>query len=630
MDKLRQLSARVPTLLTDIVGLLLTGSDDDIKDYMPILVKGIKNVAGESKRLSEETADQFNQTALLIDEVTLASKHSEGKSHGDLEEAKNNAKVAEMRKKELDKLKEEHKEALEKAKEDAEEAETNYKEALDNIPTGWELLGMKLTETAIDLTKSLSKMAMEQKFGAFQTFVKTEVLKKGFQITDKALGLNKPHSMASKFTKNYNMKLLESSTSILNAAIQDFSGNLFEQGSKGAEDLNVKCSEKQHIGQIRGFLNSVKEQKSKQVDLQATIEKTLEDAITSIEALLSQLDKHCQGEKTIDTHTLREGFRQSENQLNKGIRDMKVLMRESTTTPPAKLPKQTESSEKKSVVEETMKNSQIQVTQTKEMLKFRVKKAREEREAWTQVTHEFMKVQEEIISLDAKIATLADILKLLKKALKILAQLSEQWRKMADFFNMINTMVQTWEEGPQTQFIEIVEKGYKNVSEKKRMSSFVKKMMFGYARESAGYAFVINRVSSGYFKISSKYLLIPMASLKELMTLDSAKDNVIMQKKKNLQTEAKKAMAAITILGEKEADRTKTMLEKRMKDIDREFNGILSRIPPLEKSRIIKETLTTMKSMKVEKTAVSIVQGNLQQYSAMLNDEDDPDFLDDI
>ena len=66
---------------------------------MPILVKGIKNVAGESKRLSEETADQFNQTALLIDEVTLASKHSERKSHGDLEEAKNNAKVAEMRKK---------------------------------------------------------------------------------------------------------------------------------------------------------------------------------------------------------------------------------------------------------------------------------------------------------------------------------------------------------------------------------------------------------------------------------------------------------------------------------------------------------------------------------------------------
>ena len=50
------------------------------------------------------------------------------------------------------------------------------------------------------------------------------------------------------------------------------------------------------------------------------------------------------------------------------------------------------------------------------------------------------------------------------KALAVLSELSKQWRKMVDFFETINTMVQTWEEGPQKQFIQIVEKRSENVS----------------------------------------------------------------------------------------------------------------------------------------------------------------------
>ena len=47
------------------------------------------------------------------------------------------------------KIKEVTKEALEKAKE---------KEALDNIPSGGMMLGMKLAETAIDLVKTGAKL----------------------------------------------------------------------------------------------------------------------------------------------------------------------------------------------------------------------------------------------------------------------------------------------------------------------------------------------------------------------------------------------------------------------------------------------------------------------------------------
>ena len=153
MDKLRQQSARVPRLLTDIVELLLTGTDEDINDYLPILVKGVKKVAQQSKELSEQTADKFNQTAILIDEVTLASKSSEEKSKNDLTQAKVDVEISKRNLELRKKIKEETKEALEKAKEKASEAESEYKEALENIPSGWDMFAMKAAETALDLVK---------------------------------------------------------------------------------------------------------------------------------------------------------------------------------------------------------------------------------------------------------------------------------------------------------------------------------------------------------------------------------------------------------------------------------------------------------------------------------------------
>jgi len=356
MDKLRQQSARVPRLLSDIVELLLTGTDENIYDYLPMLLKGVKNIAQQSKKLSEQTADKFNQTAILIDEVTLASKSSEGKSKNDLKQAKVDVEISKRNLELRKKIKEETKEALETAKEKAADAESEYKKA-----------------------------------------------------------------------------------------------------------------------------------------------------------------------------------------------------------------------------------------------------------------------------------SLGDIIKLLKRALAVLSELSKQWRKMADFFESINTMVQTWEEGPQKQFIQIVEKRSENVRSK-QMTNVAKRLMFGYARESAGYAFVINRVSNGYFKISSKYLLIPMASLKELMTLDASDTKMLIQKKNKLKSQTEEAMAHIKTLGEKETDMAKTILEKRMKDMDKEFNVILSKIPPQEKHAIIQNTKADMKKLNYTKTKVSIVEGQLKQFSKIGDDDflDDDDFLNDV
>jgi len=569
MDKLRQQSARVPRLLTDIVELLLTGTDEDINDCLPILVKGVKKVAQQSKELSEQTADKFNQTAILIDEVTLASKSSEGKSKNDLTQAKVDVEISKRNLELRKKIKEETKEALETAKEKAADAESEYKKALDNIPSGWEMVGMKLAETAIDLVKTGAKMAMDVKFGTFETLVKTEVLKKSLQLTDEAFDLNEnPSSTATHITQDNGMHLLKYASSILHAAIQDFSKRLFEQTVQNKGALTLKCSELSNIKQLEGFMDALKKQKADQIDLDISITKNLNDALSNLPSTLVELRKLCLSNSSYDATALSQEIQAVETKLGDALRTMKVLMRESTHSPPP--PSSTTTTQEETpnsdIVSQTMKNAQTQVTTTKEMVKVRMEEINKQRELWINTTNQFLKVQGEIMTLDAKIASLEDIIKLLKRALAVLSELSKQWRKMADFFESINTMVQTWEEGPQKQFIQIVEKRSENVRSN-QMINVAKRLMFGYARESAGYAFVINRVSNGYVKISSKYLLIPMASLKELMTLDASDTKMLIEKRTKLKSQTEEAMAHIKTLGEKETDLAKTKLEKRMKEL---------------------------------------------------------------
>merc|ERR1711970_772564 len=600
MDKLRQQSARVPRLLTDIVELLLTGTDEDINDYLPILVKGVKKVAQQSKELSDQTADKFNQTAILIDEVTLASKSSEGKSKNDLKQAKVDVEISKRELELRKKMKEETKEALEKAKEKASDAESDYKEALDNIPSGWEMFAMKAAETALDLAKIGAKMAMDAEFGTFQTMVKTEVFKKSLQLTDEAFDLNEnPSSTATHITQENGMKLLKYASSMLHAAIQDFSNSLFEQTLQNKGALTLKCSELSNIKLLEGLMDSLEKQISDQIDLDIGITTNLNDALSNLPSTFVELKRHCHSNGSYDATTMSQEIQAVETKLEDALRTMKI--------------------------------AQTQVTTTREMVKVRMEEVNKQRELWINTTNQFLKVQGEMMTLDAKIASLEDITKLLKKALAVLSELSKQWRKMADFFESINTMVQTWEEGPQKQFIQIVKKRSENVRTK-QMTNNAKRLMFGYARESAGYAFVINRVSTGYFKISSKYLLIPMASLKELMTLDASDTRMLIEKKNKLKSQTEEAMAHIKTLGVKETDMAKTLLEKRLKDMDKEFNGILSKIPPKEKHAIIQATKENMKKMNYINTKVSIVEGQLKKFSKIGDDDylDDDDFLNDV
>jgi len=631
MDKLRQQSARVPRLLTDIVELLLTGTDEDINDYLPILLKGVKKVAQQSKELSQQTADKFNQTAILIDEVTLASQSSEGKSKKDLEQAKQDVKKSKVELKFRKQIKEETEEALEKAKQKASDAESEYKEALDNIPSGWEMLGMKLAETAIDLVKTGAKMAMDVKFGTFKTMVKTEVLKKSLQLTDEAFDLNEnPSSTATHITQENGMKLLKHASSILHAAIQDFSRGLFEQSLQNKDALTLKCDELLNIKQLERFMDYLEKKISDQIDLDIGITTDLNDVLSNLPSTLVELKRLCPSNSSYDATALSQDIQAVETKLEDAIFTMKVLLRESTLSPPPPTSNTTtqEETPNSEIVSQAMENAQTQVITTKEMVKVRMEEVNKQRELWIKISNQFLKIQEEIMTLDAKIDNLEPIIKLLKKALALLSELSNQWRKMANLFETIDTMVQTWEEGPQKQFIEIVEKRSETVRSRE-MTDVVKKMMFDYARESAGYAFVINRASNGYFKISSKYLLIPMASLKELMTLDGSDTKMLMEKKSKLKSQTDEAMAHIKTLGVKETDVTKTLLEKRMKDIDQEFYGILSKISPQKKHAIIQDTKEKLNYMN---TKVPIVEGQWKNFNKIVDEDflDNDDFLNDV
>lgn len=595
MDKLRQQTARVPGLLSQTLQLLAQGEDEEILDYLPISVKGIKKIAQESKELSHETADKFDNTAKLIDEVTLASKSIEGLSTSEKKRITLAEEVAKNKKEELEKQKELEKEALDTAKRNSEKAAQNYQKALDNIPSGWDLLGMELGETLIGIVRDVAKLKIAQEFGQHE--------------------YDQSSTKSTLIAQSSNISLLEKLSTVLLSAIKSFSNDLFEKNKQS--EVTVKCNALSNVETVKQFSFSLEEEVSENHDLDKDLEMKLHKAMSSLHSSLKNIQRHCrEKKKKNNADELSLELHKARNLLQKAINSMNNILRKSKIPPTQSKPTKEEHANSE-IARESLKNAQEQVTSAREMLKDQQDREREERKEYIKAVNSFTEVQDKIITLNAKFHSIVDILELLKKALLVLSNLSAHWRKMADFFKMMDTMVVTWEEGPMTQFIEIINKGLENTEEHKVMTNIAKNMMFGYAKESASYAFVINRVSTGYFQISSKYLLIPMASLKTLMALDDKNEKQIKRKKLELKEQADKAVDKIKQFGKIESERTINSLKKKQEAIDKEFKNILSTQSPKEKRIIIKNTKKDLKKMK---ELGSIVQGNMEQYSKIQDD----------
>merc|ERR1711953_870264 len=134
---------------------LLQGSDEDIKDILPDQLSELKRIADKSRTSADAMVEAFDVVKNILEELVQSATVTQKHSADEVKTLDRQISEAKTRAKELENQKKEAKERKDKVKKQLEKAEKNWEKALDNLPTGWTMLGLKVSES---LTNSYNQI----------------------------------------------------------------------------------------------------------------------------------------------------------------------------------------------------------------------------------------------------------------------------------------------------------------------------------------------------------------------------------------------------------------------------------------------------------------------------------------
>ena len=153
---------------------LLQGSSEDIELILPDQMLELKRIAIRSRNSADETIEQFEVVKEVFEELIEGGTVTEKKSIDQVKALEKRILDASIRKEAFEKQKKELLEQKEGVKKHLEKAEKKFEESLDNLPGGWELLGMRVADSLtnaviniIEVIPSVLKSVSNQSFFNF-------------------------------------------------------------------------------------------------------------------------------------------------------------------------------------------------------------------------------------------------------------------------------------------------------------------------------------------------------------------------------------------------------------------------------------------------------------------------------
>merc|ERR550532_189053 len=126
---------------------LIKGTDIQIEHVLPGQLTELKRIAQKSRSRADATVEAFTVVKNVLEEIVQSATVTQKESTDQVQVLDRQISAAKRRKTELKNQRKEAKERKEKVKKQLEMAEQNWEEALDNLPTGWTMLGLKVSES---------------------------------------------------------------------------------------------------------------------------------------------------------------------------------------------------------------------------------------------------------------------------------------------------------------------------------------------------------------------------------------------------------------------------------------------------------------------------------------------------
>lgn len=564
MDAIRLYSAQVPDRVQKVVRTLVKGSEEDVRDFLPIELGKIERNSAECLRLAQSVEAEFEHVMDLTGEILEASTAARGyyqKAQEETQVKRNDALAKEKEARENLILAKEQKENLVKG---VREAKRSWEKAVDSMPSGWDLLRMEVVERilhGIFDRKATPRAHRGSETGAEQA--PTE-----YREGPVVKGVGEKLQL-------YTTKLSEDLTSALKG----------DTGPKEEEPLDKK------LQTMKVLMELLQKDQADENDADSTYPE--------VQLLLKQGFDICKegeqmaSELSFTPLNLRELAKRAADLKGKVVKFCTKIRTKTeanpyTTKPPrqAKTMASCGNSGSTSAAALACEGARVKMAETKNILQLQESHYDKACEKVKETNKEFSKAVERLCELsEEKLADFDQIRNTLREGIKALSSVQKQWQKLVEFFQYITNIIKVCQNESLSSFIDYAKVGQKRALGNGYTSvDFMRDLIYEQVSQANTTSYVVWSISATYVEISRNHLMSRLAGLSELLALDPERDRRTIQlKKTELKEGSREAQKAIEAKVWEDKIHFHEKVTRRIKQIEMELLKVL---PPADPARI--------------------------------------------
>ena len=561
MDAIRLYSAQVPDRVKKVVRTLVQGSDEDVRDFLPIELGKIERNSAECLRLAQSVEAKFEHVMDLTGELLEVSSEARGyyeKAQEETQLKRNNALTKEKEARERIELAKKQQERLEN---EVRQAKRSWEKAVDSMPSGWDVLGMEVVETIVH--------------GIFDT--PPEADRERETDAEQSPTEDQPVSVAGRVGEQ------------LKIFTTRLSEDLTSASEKGKGDTDSKENEPldKKLLKMKVAMESLQEGLAGK------------DTDSEVQELLKQgLEISWEGENMASQLSFTPGklmgIAKRAAKLKDNVmkfcakRRAKTEANPYTTKPPrqAKSMASSASSARPSAAKSAIEGARVKMAETKSLLERQEDRYDKTCDQLKESNEELSKVLESLAEFSQeKLADFDQIRNTLMQGIKALASVRKQWQKLVEFFQYVTNIIKVCQNESLSSFVEYAKVGQKRALENGYAGvDFMRDLIYEQVSQANTTSYVVWSISDTYVEISRNHLMSRLASLGELIALDPQKErHTIELKKRELMESSQEAQEAIEAKVWEAKNHFHEKVTKRIKQIETELLKVL---PPADPARI--------------------------------------------
>ena len=574
MDRIRLYSIQIPDQVKKVVRTLIKGTDEDIKDILPIELGKIERNSSECLSLAEAVEKKFQFVMELTNELNEVSSAAQGHYQKEKEETEKKREIALIKEKTVREAAANMKEQQEKLEKQVREAKRDFERAMDSMPSGMELVGMHVVETITNLISGSSSAVLGKSGNSSSDPNSQEDSSGTEQMYTVSLGGDR--------LKQLIIQLVEH----------------LKSGTRGKDPSGTGETLSRKLQSMKLWMESLNKDFSAKEDSAAG---------KKLAELLSKGLEICKKAEELS------------NEISSQPKDMEAVAKEASVlkekvckfctkikansggnplyTKPPRQVKTTASaanSASSGLTNAVVENARFKVAEARGLLEKQEERYDKASQEMKESNKKLGEVLQELAEFSPeKIADFEEIRKTLRLGLQALASLREKWQKLVEFFQFVTSIIKACQNESIASFVQ-----YAKVGQKRALTNgyagtdFMRDVIYEQVNQANTTSYVVWSISNMYVEISRNHLMGRLASLSQLIALDPEKDRHKIEMMKNELLEgSKQAQEEIKRLVWEAQDQYHDKVEKRIKQIESELMKVL---PPEDPSRI-KEIEATVK-----------------------------------